>query len=180
MEAVQLMGGQRLHRRVPGRAAGPGRQGLPDLRRHRRDPGDPHRQGPAPPFVVRSRAASGRDPEAAPEPQETAMAHDFAADRRIDPRIKRSSSSCRISSRRRRPPGRSCSPRPTPPRHSRGPRRSPVHGLVRHRGGCPVGRAPHLHGVDHVVPDGNIINLQIIGPRATRWCPASITSTAGA
>src|SRR5690606_41723045 len=33
--------------RVPGRAAGPRRQGAADLRRHRRDPDHPHRPGPA-------------------------------------------------------------------------------------------------------------------------------------
>ena len=37
---------QRLHVRVPGGAAGARRQGVPDLRRHRRDPGDAHRPRP--------------------------------------------------------------------------------------------------------------------------------------
>ena len=51
MEAVQLFGGQRVHVRVPGGAAGARRQGLPDLRRHRRDPGDPHRPRPPRPLT---------------------------------------------------------------------------------------------------------------------------------
>ncbi len=41
---------QRVHGRVPRRAARPGRQGPPDLRRHRRDPDHPHRQGPPTPL----------------------------------------------------------------------------------------------------------------------------------
>ena len=48
LEAVQLFGGNGYMSRVPGRAARPRRQGAADLRRHRRDPDHPHRQGPAP------------------------------------------------------------------------------------------------------------------------------------
>ncbi len=50
LEAVQVLRWQRLHGRVPGRAAGPRRQGAPDLRRHRRAAGHRHRQGPPPPL----------------------------------------------------------------------------------------------------------------------------------
>ena len=51
LEAVQLFGGNGYMSRVPGRAARPRRQGPADLRRHRRDPDHPHRQGPPPPLT---------------------------------------------------------------------------------------------------------------------------------
>ena len=49
---------QRLHERVPRRAARPRRQGAADLRRHRRDPDHPHRQGPPPPLIGRAPPAA--------------------------------------------------------------------------------------------------------------------------
>ena len=47
MEAVQLFGGNGYMAEFRVEQLGPRRQGLPDLRRDRRDPGHPHRQGPA-------------------------------------------------------------------------------------------------------------------------------------
>ena len=55
---------QRLHGRVPGRAARPRRQGAADLRRHRRDPDHPHRQGPAPPLSEAASGAGAEGPDA--------------------------------------------------------------------------------------------------------------------
>ena len=52
LDAVQVLRRQRLHGRVPRRAAGPRRQGPPDLRRDRRAADHGHRQGPAPTSVV--------------------------------------------------------------------------------------------------------------------------------
>ena len=58
MEAVQLHGGNgymsEFHVEQLAR-----RQGAPDLRRHRRDPDNPYRQGPAPQVAFRANQPHG-------------------------------------------------------------------------------------------------------------------------
>ena len=93
------------------------------------------------------------------------MAYDIAADRRIDPRIKALLGHLPDVEPSTATTREELLAEANTPEALAGGRGLPaVHGPVRHRGGGPVGRPADLHGIDHVAPDGNTINLQIIRP----------------